>query len=169
MLTALTMPKWRGGAEHQGCGFDPHTDRAVSSLPAVCHSRVSGSLTAVACCGWLAAFGDADQPWKPVGRLTSGSAPFRQRAQAAPQMQPGRGPFLSLGNPLVRVRFAGLSLCRSIPAGVWGASGGRPLRPSCPNSSTPSRPYEYLGCHRCKQRPAGTTECRGKIRNSIWR
>jgi len=32
-----------------------------------------------------------------------------------------------------------------------------------------ARPYEYFGCHRCKQRAAGTTECRGKIRNSIWR
>jgi hypothetical protein len=167
MLTALTMPKWRGGAEHQGCGFDPHTDRAVSSLPAVCHSRVSGSLTAVACCGWLAAFGDADQPWKPVGRLTSGSA-RPGCIWGAAWARCRNGPFLSLGNPLVRLRFAGCHYAgRSRPA--HGASGGRPLRPSCPNSSTPPRPYEYLGCHRCKQRPAGTTECRGKIRNSIWR
>ena len=43
-----------------------------------------------------------------------------------------------------------------------------PLRPSCPSSSTSSRPYQYFGCQRCKERPAGTTECRGKIRNSIW-
>ena len=166
MLTALTMPKWRGGAEHQGCGFDPHTDRAVSSLPAVCHSRVSGSLTAVACCGWLAAFGDADQPcgralniWERTARLHLGCGLGSLSERPLPESR----------KPAGARSVCGLSLCRSIPAGVWGASGGRPLRPSCPNSSTPSRPYEYLGCHRCKQRPAGTTECRGKIRNSIWR